>query len=134
MRIHTVAALYVFAFSFFFRLSREGYAILFLTFALVLGAEMVNTALERLCDRDTQGYSQWTKAVKDLAAGAVLVCALFSLGIAVCLFWQPPVFWEIWRYYTGAFWRIPLLLLSMAAAGVFVWHGPKIWQWPGRRK
>ena len=56
MRIHTVALLYVSAFSLFFQLSRVEYAVLFLTFALVMMAEMVNTAIERLCDKTAKEY------------------------------------------------------------------------------
>ena len=41
MRIHTVAVLYVLAFSPFFEMSRARYAILLVTFALVLTAEVV---------------------------------------------------------------------------------------------
>ena len=125
MRIHMVAVLYVFAFSFFFEVSPTGYAVLLLTFALVLGAEMVNTALERQCDRDAQGFSQWVKVIKDVAAGAVLVCALFAVGVGVCLFWQPESLWGIWQYYTARWWRIPLLLVSLGLAGAFVVWGPK---------
>ena len=82
MRIHMVTALYVVGFSGFFGLGATEYAILFLTFGLVLCAEVVNTSIERLCDRDTEGFSQWAKVVKDTAAGAVLVCALLLSGWA----------------------------------------------------
>ena len=37
MRIHTVAALYVFVFSFFFEFSITGYAVLFTVFGLIMG-------------------------------------------------------------------------------------------------
>ena len=124
MRIHTVAALYVVGFSGFFGLGATEYAILFLTFGLVLCAEVVNTSIERLCDRDTEGFSQWAKVVKDTAAGAVLVCALFAVGVGVCLFWKPEVFPVIWKFFTVCWWRLPLLMLSVAAALAFIHWGP----------
>ena len=65
------------------------------------------------------------KVIKDVAAGAVLVCALFAVGVGVCLFWQPESLWGIWQYYTGRWWRIPLLLASLGLAGAFVVWGPK---------
>ncbi len=49
MRIHTVAALYVFAFSFFFHLSRTEYAVLFLTFAAVIMGELLQHVGGRNC-------------------------------------------------------------------------------------
>lgn len=96
MRIHTVALLYVSAFSLFFQLSRVEYAVLFLTFALVMMAEMVNTAIERLCDKTAKEYHPLIKHAKDMAAGAVLVCAVFAVGVAVCLFGDAAVYPVIW--------------------------------------
>lgn len=124
MRIHTVAALYVAGFSTFFGLNSTEYAVLFLTFALVLCAEVVNTSIERLCDRDTVGFSQWAKVVKDTAAGAVLVCALFALGVAWNLFWKPEVFPVIWDFFTACWWRLPLLAVSGLLAIAFIIWGP----------
>lgn len=124
MRTHTVAALYVTGFSGFFGLSRTEYAVLFLTFGLVLCAEVVNTSIERLCDRDTEGFSQWAKVVKDTAAGAVLVCALFALGVAWNLFWKPEIFPVIWSFFAAAWWRIPLLGMSGLLAIAFIIWGP----------
>ena len=106
MRTHTVAAIYVAGFSVFFGLGATEYAVLFLTFGLVLCAEVVNTSIERLCDRDTEGFSQWARVVKDTAAGAVLVCALFAVGVGVCLFWKPEVFPVIWKFFTVCWWRL----------------------------
>ena len=38
----------------------------------VFSSECVNTALERICDLMTEGYDERIKAIKDIAAGAVL--------------------------------------------------------------
>ena len=57
MRIHTVAALYVFVFSFFFEFSTTGYAVLFTVFGLIMALEIVNTGLEALADQISPGYS-----------------------------------------------------------------------------
>ena len=50
MRIHTVVALYVFVFSFFFNFTRLEYIALCLTVSLVLSCEMINTAIEEITD------------------------------------------------------------------------------------
>ena len=87
MRIHTVAALYVFVFSFFFEFSITGYAVLFTVFGLIMALEIVNTGLEALADQISPGYSPVVKVVKDIAAGAVLIMAIFAVAVAVVLFW-----------------------------------------------
>ncbi len=54
--------------------------------ALVLTLEMVNTAVEALVDLVTQEYHPLAKVAKDVAAGAVLVAALFALSVGVVIF------------------------------------------------
>jgi len=125
MRIHLVAVAYVLFVSLFFGLSRGEYAILLLTFALVIGAEMMNTAIEILTDLGAPQYNNAAKVAKDVAAGAVLVSALFAVGVAVCLFWRADGFVRMYRYFTGAVYRIPLLLLSFAVSGLFVFMRPR---------
>ena len=124
MRIHMVAALYVFAFSFFFEMSRARYALLFLTFALVMTAEVFNTVAEELADLAAASYHPVVRIVKDLAAGGVLVCALFAVGVGVCLFWQPDSLWRMLAF----FWRRPALIavlaVSLAGSLVFILCGP----------
>lgn len=53
--------------------------------ALVLAAELINTALERLCDHLHPEEHPNIKAVKDLSAGAVLLLSLGSLGVAALM-------------------------------------------------
>jgi len=47
---------------------------------------MFNTAFERVVDLVTQEWHPLAKAVKDIASGAVLVLALTSVAIALCIF------------------------------------------------
>lgn len=46
---------------------------------LVLSLEMVNTAIETLCDLVHPEYSEKVKIIKDMAAGAVLIVSLLWL-------------------------------------------------------
>ena len=78
MRIHTVAALYVLFFSVFFRFTPAEYGVLILTIGSVLSAELFNTAAEDLCDFVSPGFAERIGSVKDLAAGAVLVCLVWG--------------------------------------------------------
>lgn len=54
--------------------------------ALALGAECMNTAVEKLCDRVTAERDELIRKVKDMAAGAVLICAVVALCVALFLF------------------------------------------------
>jgi undecaprenol kinase len=60
-------------------------ALVLLVAALVLGAELINSAIERLADHLHPELHPEIKAVKDLAAAAVLVFALASLGVAALM-------------------------------------------------
>ena len=124
MRIHTAAALYVFAFSHFFEITRTGYAVLLLTFALVMAAELFNTVAEEITDMIAASYHPVARIIKDLAAGGVLVCALFAVGVGICLFWQPESFLRILRFFIDRPWRIAVFLASLIAAALYVIQGP----------
>jgi len=57
-----------------------------LCIGLVLSLEMMNSVMERFCDMVTTGFHPKIKIIKDVAAGAVLVAALFSLIIGLVIF------------------------------------------------
>lgn len=60
-------------------------ALVLLTSASVLAAELINTALERLLDHLHPGQHSAIKQAKDCAAAAVLVLSLSSLGVFIAL-------------------------------------------------
>ena len=57
----------------------------------VLGAEMLNTAIERLADRVEPDRDPVIRDVKDIAAGGVLVVSVASAIVGLTVFW-PYVF------------------------------------------
>ena len=59
---------------------------LLMAMVLVLIAEMVNTAIEYTIDLYTTGYDPRAKVAKDVAAGAVLLAALYSVIVAIIIF------------------------------------------------
>lgn len=61
-------------------------AIVFFAMALVMVAEMVNTAVEKTVDLVTQEYHPLAGRAKDAAAGAVLLAAFFSVCIGIFVF------------------------------------------------
>jgi diacylglycerol kinase (ATP) len=120
-RFHICAAAFVTYFAArFYELSKGEWAAVWLTFALVMSAELVNTALERLCDRVTAEKDELIKQCKDIAAGAVLICAAFAVGGGIALFGDFERISAIWAYFTEQPFRIVLLIAAIAAAGCFV--------------
>ena len=99
MRIHTVAALYVLIFARFFAFTREEYALLLLTIGGVMSAEAMNTALENLADRVSTEKHPLIKNAKDTAAGAVLILAVISVGVALFLFGNSEGFKAMYNFY-----------------------------------
>jgi len=60
-----------------------GTAIVALCCALVIGSELLNTALERLADALQPDPNALVGAAKDAAAGAVLVCAVTAVLVGL---------------------------------------------------
>lgn len=124
MRIHTVVAVYVLVFARFFALSKQDFILLLLTFASVMCAEMLNTACERLCDLSCEKYSRLIRCIKDIAAGAVLICALFSVVIGIVLFSDFEGYIRIFNYYIAYPWLLVPLLLSLVLSVLYIVWGP----------
>lgn len=58
--------------------------------ALVLGLEMVNSAIEKLCNIVTESIHPVIKQVKDIAAGAVFLVSIISF-ITGCIIFIPKI-------------------------------------------
>lgn len=99
MRVHVLAVVVVTAAGLLGGLERWAWAAVLLCFALVVTAEMFNTAVERICDKITDERCSAIKDIKDIAAGAVFFSALVSVGVAVVVFARP----EIWNNWMSLF-------------------------------
>lgn len=97
---------------------------MFVTFSAVMAAEMFNTASEELADLSAANYNQLARIAKDVAAGGVLICAIFSVAVGVCLFWQPAAFVRMWSYFLDKPYMALLLLLSIGLMLVYIILGP----------
>lgn len=65
-----------------------------LSCALVLGTELLNTAVEAVVDLASPGLHPLAKVAKDAAAGAVLVVSLGALLVGLCVLGPPLLdFW-----------------------------------------
>lgn len=85
-KVHTLAAILALLLGGFFKISSWEWCILILVIAMVLAAEMVNTAIENLCDVAEPNQNETIRVVKDIAAGMVLVCAMGSLVVGIIIF------------------------------------------------
>jgi diacylglycerol kinase len=52
----------------------------------VLAAELMNTAVEKICGHVNPSYHPQIKIIKDMAAGAVLIIALMSMVTGLLIF------------------------------------------------
>jgi undecaprenol kinase/diacylglycerol kinase (ATP) len=86
-QIQGVLALVVVAAGFFFGVSRMEWLVLLLCIALVISLEMLNTAIERICNMYTTDYHPAIKIIKDVAAAAVLWAAMLAAVAGAVIFW-----------------------------------------------
>jgi diacylglycerol kinase len=85
-RIELIVAAIAFLLASIFKVgTNEWLAILFCS-AMVLGLEIVNTAIERLSNVVSTSIHPVIKVVKDMAAGAVFLVSIISLIVAGIIF------------------------------------------------
>ncbi|MDP2598201.1 MAG: diacylglycerol kinase family protein [Candidatus Liptonbacteria bacterium] len=71
---------------FLFHVPRNEKIMIFVVVVLVLGAEMVNSAVERFSDRLSTNRDQEIAEVKEILAGAVLLFAVLSVVVGIMIF------------------------------------------------
>lgn len=86
MRAHLCLAAAALAACGVLRVDAIGWALVVLCIGAVLSLELVNTALEALCDKVSPEYDELVKVAKDAAAGAVLVVAVMSVAVGLVVF------------------------------------------------
>ncbi|HRU33186.1 MAG TPA: diacylglycerol kinase [bacterium] len=86
-RIEIISAGAVVACGIILNLTRIELAILSLVIAVVLSAELFNTAIEKLLDMVNNNYDPKIKFIKDVSAGAVLLTAVFSVVVGYLIFY-----------------------------------------------
>ena len=85
-RIHVCAALGVAALGMWLRLDRSDWLAVLLAMGLVLGAEALNTAVERVVDLVQPEWHPLARDAKDVAAAGVLICSLAAAAVACGVF------------------------------------------------
>ena len=84
--IHAVATLAAVALGLSLRIPRLEWIAIVFAIAAVWSAEAFNTALELLCDVASPTFHPLVKSAKDIAAGAVLICAVGAMVTALLVF------------------------------------------------
>lgn len=74
-----------------FKMTKLEWMLCCICFALVISAEMFNTAIEALVDLASPEIHPLAKKAKDVAAGATLVTAIFAAIVGLLIF-VPKVF------------------------------------------
>lgn len=89
-RIHIIASIAACIFSLLFSISATEWIAVCFCMAFVMAMEMINTVVEKLCDIVQKEIHPEIKKVKDMAAGAVLVSAVFSV-VTACIIFLPKI-------------------------------------------
>lgn len=119
-RVHMAVAAYVLLLASYFSLSRGEWAALLAVVALVLAAEAVNTAVEQVVNLASPRRRTRARVAKDVAAGAVLLCAAGALAAGLFLFLRPEAFAAMQADFLRCPWKPALLAASLPLAVWFV--------------
>lgn len=84
--IHISAAILVVLFGLFLHISTTEWIAVILCIGIVLAAEAFNTAIERLVNLVSPEQNKLAGEVKDIAAGAVLICAIAAALVGLIIF------------------------------------------------
>lgn len=98
-KIQLICAISALSLGYLFNISKGEWIALLITISVVLAVEIVNSAIERVCDLYSKEYSPQIREIKDLSASAVLVTSVAAMinGILILV---PRVFHtaeELWQ-------------------------------------
>ncbi|MBE3583244.1 MAG: diacylglycerol kinase [Limnochordaceae bacterium] len=120
LRIHFLLALLATLLALSVGASRVELIGLVLTIALVICAELFNTAVETIVDMITRQYHPLARIAKNVAAAGVLVAALTALAVGYLIFFERLTHWTA----PASSWlrRLPIhvTFLALVATSVFV--------------
>lgn len=98
MRVHGVAMACVLFLGVFFQITLAEWVFVTIMIGLVIAAELLNTAIEEICNllRDDLGLKyKATERIRDVAAGAVLVQAIVAFLVGWVIFF--PRMWMMFQ-------------------------------------
>lgn len=86
LSFHLIVTVLVIGAGFAFGITTGEWTAICLCIGLVVSAELFNTAIERLVNLVSPQRHPLAGQVKDIAAGAVLVCALAAIAVGLIIF------------------------------------------------
>ncbi|MCD8183700.1 MAG: diacylglycerol kinase family protein [Bacteroides sp.] len=86
LSFHLIATVLVVTAGIIFGITRTEWLVIILCIGMVIAAELFNSAIERLVDLASLERRPLAGQVKDIAAGAVLVCAAAAAIIGLIIF------------------------------------------------
>ncbi len=87
LRVQATAALAVFFLAYYFKVSRLEWALLVFAVSLVVLAEVINSAIERVTDVLKPRINSYVKEIKDIMAAAVMLASFAAAVIGLIIFW-----------------------------------------------
>ncbi|MBI2120168.1 MAG: diacylglycerol kinase family protein [Parcubacteria group bacterium] len=85
-QVHVIAAFAVIFAAWYFQVTKVEWIMLLFAIALVFVAEMLNTAIESVTDILILEFNKHAKIAKDVAAGMVLLSAVFAVVVGLIIF------------------------------------------------
>ncbi len=112
-RVHIVAMLSVVYFATVFGIEKWQWAAIIFIVALVMAAELINTAFEKMVDELSPQRSDFARIVKDCGAASVLILAVGAVVLAAILFWDAQGWQRVWTYIKSSYgWLIAFVTLG----------------------
>ena len=93
MWIHAIATFITVVLGIFFKIKFSEWAIVFIALGVILGMELVNTAIEAAVDLTTLEINPLAKIAKDCGSAASFVMSL--VAIVICMFVFGPYFVQL---------------------------------------
>ena len=86
LKVQLAVSLITIAAGFYYHVTNVEWLALVIIISLVISLEMINSSLESLVDLVTSERKPLAGKVKDIAAGAVLIAAVFSVVVGFLIF------------------------------------------------
>jgi diacylglycerol kinase len=86
LKVQLVVALLTVGAGFYFNITATEWCLVLLTIGLVIGLEMINTAIEKTVDLVTTEWHPLAGKAKDMAAGAVLIASIVAVVVGIIIF------------------------------------------------
>jgi diacylglycerol kinase len=90
-KIQGVCAIIALALSAYYHISANEWLWILACICLVIALEMINSAIEKICNIISPDFHPTIKVIKDICAGAVLWASIFSVVIG-CVIFVPKIF------------------------------------------